>query len=276
MSNLLFSIDLEEFYPALVGSETGATPLPILADRYLDLLERHHLRATFFVVGDVARKYPQVLKKIRAVGHELGCHGNHHYTLEGFNRDTFAEDLRANKKAIEEVIGGSVRGFRAPLLSMTKEISWGHEVLAEEGFTYSSSVLPAANPLYGWPGFGEHPRKVSGIWEIPITLVHFPGFYSLPLFGGTYFRVLPWWLVRTCLTSVPQANPIVSYFHPYDIDKDQRWTMHVNANHRILHNYLLFFRRSSLLGRLEFLLKQYPEGMTYSEYISQLEAGTKA
>ena len=275
MSNLLFSIDLEEFYPAVLGSDSGATPLPILTDRYLDILDRYHLRATFFVVGDVARKYPQVLKKIMAAGHELGCHSNHHSTLEEFDRGTFAEDLRANRKAIEDVIGGSIKGFRAPLLSMTKETSWGYEVLAEEGFTYSSSVLPASNPLYGWPGFGAHPRKVSGIWEIPITLVRFPGFYSLPLFGGTYFRVLPWWLVRTCLTSVPLDSPVVSYFHPYDIDKDQPWTMHINANHRILHNYLLFLRRSSLLGRLELLLKQYPESMTYYEYITQLEASVK-
>ena len=270
MATLLFSIDLEEFYPAASVANTYATHMRELVDSYLELLERHQVCATFFVVGELARKYPDVLKKIAQAGHELGCHGDRHLTLDQFDRASFAVDLERNRHSVEDAVGISVQGFRAPLLSLTSERQWAYEVLSEAGFRYSSSVLPAPNPLYGWPGFGEAIRQVSGVWEIPITLSHLPFGIQLPLYCGTYFRVLPWSLIRLKLKRDREKPFITSYFHPYDIDFKQRWTMHYNANNNILHNALLFMRRKSLLRRMDGFLKEMPQGMSYKAYIAQL------
>jgi polysaccharide deacetylase family protein (PEP-CTERM system associated) len=266
---LLFSIDLEEFYPAEPDRDPRSSPLEGLVKLYLDLLERHQTRATFFVVGEVARKFPGLLRAIAAAGHELGCHGDRHLTLDQFNPETFAADLRANRAAVESAAGIRVQGFRAPLLSLTARCAWAHAVLAREGFTYSSSVLPAANPLFGWPDFGAVPRRQDGVWEIPVTVSKFFGLGPLPLFSGTYFRVLPWWLVRQRLPAPRSPLPLISYFHPYDIDRDQPWTMHAGVRGSLPMNALLFFRRRSLPGRIAGLLRTCPRGNTYSEYIKR-------
>ncbi len=270
MSTLLFSIDLEEFYPAHPGLENRATSVRELVDRYLELLSRHGAYATFFVVGELARKYPDVLRHIAAAGHELGCHGDLHRTLDEFDRNTFATDLQRNRKAVEDAVGVPVEGFRAPLLSLTSDRVWAYEVLAQEGFRYSSSVLPASNPLYGWPGFGTSVRQISGVWEIPITLSHLPFFVQLPLYCGTYFRVLPWWLVQFKLKRDRSYPFVTSYFHPYDIDFQQPWTMHRNAGNNPLHNALLFWRRKSLLRRMNGFFNAIPQRETYRQYVSRL------
>jgi len=268
-SSLLFSIDLEEFYGADPLDNTRSTPLPDLVERYLTLLDQHKTRATFFVVGKVARRFPALVRSIADAGHELGCHGDRHLTLDQFTPETFAADLRANRAAVEFAAEIKVQGFRAPLLSLTERTPWAHSILAQEGFTYSSSVLPAANPLYGWPEFGQAPRPINGVWEIPATLASIPCLGRLPIFSGTYFRVLPWWLAQSKLPPPDSPNPIVSYFHPYDIDHRQPWTMHAGVRGNRIMNSLLFLRRASLLDRIARLLQACPGGSTYREYVSR-------
>jgi polysaccharide deacetylase family protein (PEP-CTERM system associated) len=268
-STLLFSIDLEEFYPAEKACNPNSSPLPELVEQYLELLREHDTHGTFFVVGEVARNFPSLLRAIVAEGHELGCHGDRHQTIDSFDPITFSEDLRANQAAIEEAAGTQVHGFRAPLLSLTEHTSWAFSVLAKEGFKYSSSVLPAANPLYGWPGFGASPRRVDGIWELPVTVARVALLGTLPIYCGTYFRVLPWWFVRHHIPAAKRQLPLVSYFHPYDIDHRQPWTMHAGVRGRWALNVLLFLRRRSLPGRIERLLQACPGRNTYSEYVAR-------
>jgi polysaccharide deacetylase family protein (PEP-CTERM system associated) len=268
-NGMLFSIDLEEFYPADPGRSARSTPLPQLVDVYLNLLRRSGTLCTFFVVGEVARRYPGLLREIASAGHELACHGDRHLTLEQFTPASFAEDLKANRAAVEAATGTRVQGFRAPLLSLCERTSWAHAVLAGEGFAYSSSVLPAENPLYGWQGFGFAPRRVDEVLEIPVTLARFPVVGALPLCCGTYFRVLPWWLIRRRLATAPTQGPWISYFHPYDIDHRQPWTLHAGVRRSRPMNALLFLRRASLPGRIERLLAAYPRGGTYGEYASR-------
>jgi polysaccharide deacetylase family protein (PEP-CTERM system associated) len=274
--SLLFSIDLEDYYPADSTADARSAPLHDLVAIYLDLLARHHVRATFFVVGELARREPRLLARIAQAGHELGCHGDRHLTLDRLSPETFASDLRSNRRAVEEAAGQRVQGFRAPLLSLTHKTAWAHTVLAGEGFVYSSSVLPAPNPLFGWEEFGTNPRQVNGVWEIPISLAHVPLLGMLPLFSGTYFRILPWSLARRSIESAQSTRPLVSYFHPYDIDHRQPWTMHAGVRGNRLMNYLLFARRSSLPARLENLMKACPVSTTCGDYVARCLASQSA
>jgi polysaccharide deacetylase family protein (PEP-CTERM system associated) len=266
---LLFSVDVEEFYPAEPGQDPRSTPLPVLIEEYLAVLRRVQARATFFVVGDVARRYPNLLRAMVADGHELACHGNRHVPLDQLTPDTFREDLCANRAAVEAASGTPVRGFRAPVLSLTKATAWAYEVLAAEKFEYSSSVLPAPNPLYGWPEFGPDPRRQAGILEVPVSLaspVGIGAIGSMPLFSGTYFRVMPWSLVQRQLRPLPAQRPLVCYFHPYDIDHEQPWTMHAGVGGKRLLNALLFARRRSLMKRVSLLLASARVVTTYHDY----------
>ncbi len=274
---LLFSIDLEEYYTADRTQNARSTPLPALVDHYLQLLGRHNVSATFFVVGEVARRFPGLLKTIVTSGHELACHGDRHHTIDQFTPETFALDLRANREAVETAAGTRVCGFRAPLLSLSARSSWAHAILAQEGFTYSSSVLPASNPLYGWKDFGASPRRVEGVLEIPVTVASvLPAVGALPLLCGTYFRILPWPLIRNRMAPLSAKGPLVSYFHPYDIDHHQPWTMHAGVGGSIVMNSLLFLRRRSLLVRIEKLLSSVSSTMTYSTYLAMHSATTNA
>jgi polysaccharide deacetylase family protein (PEP-CTERM system associated) len=254
---LLFSLDVEEFYPAEPGRDPGSSPLSLLIDEYLEVLRQRGVRATFFVVGEVARRYPAVLRAIADDGHELACHGDQHVPLDHMTPDTFRNDLRANRAAVEAASGAPARGFRAPILSLTERTSWVYDILHAEGFEYSSSVLPAPNPLYGWPEFGTVPKREGGLLEIPVSLASPLGvraIAAMPLFSGTYFRAMPWPLVRRRLHSLPRERPLVCYFHPYDIDHRQRWIMHAGVRGNHLMNVLLFARRRSLLARIALLL----------------------
>jgi len=123
------------------------------------------------VVGEIAERFPEALRAIAAEGHELACHTHTHRPLSEHTPESLREDLQRNLDAVRACAKGPVTGFRAPILSLTRETSWAHGVLAELGFKYSSSVLPARNPLYGWPEFGAAPRMVNGIMETPVTLM---------------------------------------------------------------------------------------------------------
>jgi polysaccharide deacetylase family protein (PEP-CTERM system associated) len=267
MNPLLFSIDLEEFYPARRGDDPRSAPLPELAGTYLELLSKAKARCTFFVVGEVARKFPELIRRIAAEGHEIACHGDRHLSLDQLDPETFASDLRANRAALEDAGSPPPRGFRAPIFSLTRSTAWAYNVLQGEGFTYSSSVLPAANPLFGWPEFGTQTRDVDGITELPVTVGSFLG-RSMPLFGGTYFRVIPFAVLRPRLRASLRVGHVVAYFHPYDIDAGQPWTLHAGVRGNRVLNSLLFLRRRSLPRRLELLLRETDSHLSHSDFIA--------
>lgn len=268
-SSLVFSIDLEEFYLARGGVDENATPLLDLVSIYLGLLAARKARGTFFVVGELARKRPEVLRFIAAAGHELACHGDRHRPLTDFVPETFRDDLRRNRDAIEKAAGFVPVGFRAPVFSLTPATAWAHTILAEEGFIYSSSVLAAPNPLYGWPEFGIRPRRMGSLWELPISLGSVCGAGTMPLFGGTYFRCLPWMLTRRkALGEIKEGRAVLSYFHPYDIDWHQTRCLHQGVAAKPWLNFLLFARRRSLPRRIGQLMDLFGEVRSYSDYCS--------
>ncbi len=265
----LFSVDLEEFSAAGGRRDFRRTPLPVLTERYLAFLRRAGMRATFFVVGEIAREFPDLIRAIAAEGHELGCHTDTHLPLNEHTPDSLRDDLRRNLDALLPYARGPVQGFRAPILSLTARTRWAYEILAELGFTYSSSVLPARNPLYGWPEFGQEPQVIDGVVELPVTLASLGGGVRLPVGAGTYFRCLPFWVTRRSLRKLlREGKPVVGYFHPYDCDPEQEWVMNQGVGGNRLLNWLLYWNRSQTMKRLDFVAADGFKIIPYHEHLA--------
>jgi hypothetical protein len=163
----------------------------------------------------------------------------------------------------------NVKGFRAPIFSLTEKSSdWAYENMRSCGLTYSSSVLPAKNPLYGWEGFGESAKKMTGgIIEMPITLGQF-GPLRIPIAGGVYFRVLPQLFLKNAIRQkLTKGLPVLSYFHPYDIDTEQERYMHAGINDSKIFNFLMYYNRKSVFNRLDALLNMDVKIMTCQKYV---------
>lgn len=273
MSFLLLSIDLEDVRDWVEGGSSYREGVQVNTRLYLEHFRRWGVKATFFVVGSVARKYPELIGEIVAAGHELACHGNVHLQLDKFSPQQFRDDLEENLRSLKQAGAGDIKGFRAPTFSLTEKTAWAHEILADLGFDYSSSVLPANNPLYGWPAFGQDARKVTeSLWEIPITLHSLPGLH-VPIAGGVYFRVLPFWLTRWGIgRRVRNRQAVGTYLHPYDIDIHQEKFMHPDLGGNKYLNMLMFIGRKRVLGRLDDLHKSF-SFKPYGEYVSLLQAG---
>ena len=270
MKTFLFSIDFEEFYAAERQDEFRRTPLPELADRLLGFLQKAGMHCTFFIVGEIARRFPEAIRAIAAQGHELACHTHTHLPLDQHTPDSFREDLLRNIDAISACSDSPITGFRAPILSLTEKTSWAHGVLASVGLKYSSSVLPARNPLYSWPEFGQSPRQVDGIAEIPVTIAPIGplGSLSVPIGAGTYFRCVPMPLVRRAFEHCARhSHPVVGYFHPYDFDTAQERVMSRGVRGSRIMNSLLYVNRSQTLSRLESIIAAGFKIVPYRDFV---------
>lgn len=264
----LFSIDLEDVRDFMADGDRYRERVPVMTERYLTFLREWKLRCTFFVVGDVARKYPELIQQIVKDGHEIACHSNKHITLENLNERSFQDDLEKNISHLQNAGAQTIKGFRAPILSLTDQTQWAYGVLAKLGFTYSSSVLPARNPLYGWPEFGHSPRSIDGILELPMTLSS--GLYPLPFAGGTYFRALPLWYTLGAFKRHHRCgHAVLGYFHPYDIDTEQEHFMHPGIHNNRFFNFLMYYNRRSVFPKLESILKRGWNIIPYVDFIQQ-------
>lgn len=267
----LFSVDLEDVRD---GVEQGHRYKDRVVENtlaYLHWLKKYDSHCTFFTVGKIAERYPDLIKEIMGAGHELACHSYDHTPVDKFTPDEFKTDLEKNLNALTKAGASNVSGFRAPVFSLTEKTEWAHSVLNDLGFKYSSSVLPAKNPLYGWEGFGASVKKVSeNLIEIPMSLNTF-GPLMIPFAGGVYFRVLPFFLIKKSFEKVSQNNkPVLSYFHPYDLDTKQEQFMHGGINNSKFYNYLMYFNRKNMLGRLDKIMENDLKIMRYDEYIKSL------
>ena len=265
----LFSIDLEDVRFRVPGGERYAERVLTMTERYLAFLERHCMQATFFTVGDVAEKYPDLIRRIVDLGHEAACHSYTHTTLDQHTPASFREDLLRNLEALTKAGATNIKGFRAPTFSLTERTAWAYEVLKELNFVYSSSVLPARNPLFGWEAFGAAPKQIDGVWEIPMSIYR-SWFLATPVGGGVYFRVLPFsWVRRGFRHHFSRREPVLGYFHPYDIDTEQERFMHPEINESRFYNFLLFYNRKSTILRLEKILASGVTIMPYIDYVNQ-------
>ena len=195
-------------------------------DLLLQLLNRHNCRATFFILGDVARRTPLLAPRIAAAGHEIASHGTNHDRLHRLDPASFAEDLRTSKHLLEDQTGQSVIGYRAPTFSVTPDTAWALDVLIEQGFAYDSSIFPVYHPAYGVPSAPAAPYRVRGsegggtLLEVP-PLTWRVGRKKLAVAGGGYFRLLPLWFMKRGLAQARrQHRPAVLYFHPWEFDPE--------------------------------------------------------
>lgn len=193
-------------------------------DAVLELFAAADVKATFFTLGWVASRYPSLLRRIVDAGHEVASHGWDHDRVFSMNPAQFACDLERTRKTLEDVTGAAVTGYRAPSFSIDKRTPWAHRILADAGYTYSSSVAPVFHDHYGWPEaprFAFRPVADSDLIELPVTTAKLAG-RTLAAGGGGFFRLLPYGFSEWALRQVNRAGqPGIFYFHPWEIDCDQ-------------------------------------------------------
>ncbi|APW48097.1 XrtA system polysaccharide deacetylase [Rhodoferax antarcticus] len=220
-------------------------------DTILEMLDQHQTKATFFTLGWVAERYPQLVRDIVAQGHELASHGYAHQRASDQTPDTFLEDVRVAKNMLEDLSGQAVIGYRAPSFSIGKSNLWAYDTLLEAGYRYSSSVYPIAHDHYGMPDSPRFSYEVRpGLIEIPITTVRLFE-RNFPSSGGGYFRLLPYpvsrWLIRRVNSRDQQAG--MFYFHPWEIDPGQPRIAGISAKTRFRH-YVNIAHTQARLKRL--------------------------
>ena len=217
MLEIIFSCDVEDPRP-----DAGhAKRYPLVTEQLLDLLEAQAVKGTFFFVGEVAKADPELLRKTAERGHEIGCHSMHHTPITAQTPAEFETETRSGKQLLEDIAGVPVIGYRAPVFSLTRQSLWAVDILQALGFEYSSSVLPAKNPLFGLPGAPLTPfRWHNGLLEFPAPLASLAGI-TIPYLGGIYLRYLPAWLITRFVTQASVDSCLWSYCHPYDFDAEQ-------------------------------------------------------
>lgn len=221
------TIDVEDYWSILQRdwlniSDAKPTEAVLKNTRwYLQTFNDYNVRATFFILGEVAQSFPVLIKEIAEAGHEIAVHGFYHRQIFKLSRDEFKKEVGDSKKLLEDLSGKEVIGHRAPAFSIDKDTAWSLEVLAELGYKYDSSISPMAGKRYGWKGFKKeiHTMQLDNglsIIEVPMTTISL-GFKELGV-GGGYFRHFPYIYTKLAIKHIQRKRPVILYMHPYEID----------------------------------------------------------
>jgi len=226
-------VDLEEYFQVhafsgVVGPEEWDIIPSRLEEstlRLLDLLERSNNTATFFALGWVADRHPDLLRRISRAGHEIASHGYGHQRLTDMSPDAFRDDLRRSKRSLEAVTGKPVLGYRAPTFSLVPGTDWAFDILIDEGFVYDSSLFPIRRAGYGYAGVNPYVHEIhrpgGRLLEIPMTTTVVAG-ARLPAAGGGWFRQLPYGLTKSGFRRCERlGEPGMFYIHPWELDPEQ-------------------------------------------------------
>lgn len=222
----VISIDVEDWPQSTWDRNLPITERAAENTRHvLQLLRETDVRTTMFVLGKFAERFPEVVKEIQADGHEVACHGHGHLEIGRQSPTEFLADVRRSKDFLEQIIGSPVKGYRAPDFSIVRDTLWALDVLAEAGFEYDSSIVPARLPRYGIAGWPVLPTRVrlnggSSILEAPLATFQAFG-RNLPVGGGGYHRLLPGFASRYFARRIMADAPFVFYCHPYEFDVDE-------------------------------------------------------
>jgi len=259
--NNAFSIDVEDYFqvsafePHIDRAEWENLECRVHGnmDRILDLLEQHDAKGTFFFLGWIAERYPDLLKRVANLGHEIASHGYEHIRVCNQTREQFRQDVIRTKNLLEDISGSAIDGYRAASFSIDADNDWARDILAETGHRYSSSIYPIRHDRYGLqhaPRFPCREDSGRGVVELPVTTVELFG-NRLPCGGGGYFRLLPYAWTRWAIGRVNAADgqPAIFYFHPWEIDPDQPRTGGLDRLTRFRH-YVNLERTGAKLSRL--------------------------
>ena len=262
-----FSFDIEDWHHSELNPVGDARPEESIVERgtsaILDLLARHGWRSTFFVLGDVVREHPELVRRMVREGHELACHGMSHRPLWRATPETFRAELREFRATVESVLGAfPVIGFRAPTFSIDRGNPWAIDVLADEGYAYDSSIFPMKVKMYGVSGapvgiyrpsradlrkHDPHGRLV----EFPVAIAQMLG-VRFPVGGGFYLRVLPLPVFRTGLDFILRHRPFALYLHPREIAPEPRRVPLDPVN-----GFITYVNLGTVIAKLEHLFERY-------------------
>jgi polysaccharide deacetylase family protein (PEP-CTERM system associated) len=265
------SVDVEDEFNVTVFHQCGLILPPTQAvirntEILLDLVLEHKVQATWFVLGEVAEAFPGLVRKLADAGQELGVHGFHHHFVRSLSEQTFRDSIRRAKETIEQAAGMAVLGHRAPAFSITNQVPWAFEVLAELGFRYDSSVFPARTRRYGDNGANLHPSQIQTrhgeLTEVPLSVVKL-GPWRLPCCGGGYLRHFPLaytlWAMRRLEC---EQRGAVFYLHPYEVDLtiDRDYLRHHLGEKKLAKIrwkvYAQYRNRAKTISRLRYLLSR--------------------
>lgn len=253
------SIDVEDWFqvsafaPYISRARWEVLPCRVErnVDLLLDILARHESKATFFTLGWIAERYPAMVRRLVAAGHELASHGYGHQRATDQTEAAFKADLTLAKTVLEDICDVEVIGYRAPSFSLGPANPWAHDVILETGHRYSSSVFPVAHDHYGAPDAPRFAHRLpNGLWELPPATVRAGG-RNFPVGGGGWFRLMPYALTAWGIRRINQLDgqPGIAYFHPWEFDPGQPRVESANAKARFRH-YLNLSRTQARLERL--------------------------
>ncbi len=257
-----FTVDVEDYFQVSAFERhvrrSAWESMPCRVERNMEvilgLLEEQSVKATFFTLGWIAERFPQIVRSVVSEGHELASHGYDHTRVAEQNRGAFGEDIRRTKGLLEDVGGVQVLGYRAASYSIEASNTWAHAELREAGYHYSSSIYPIRHDLYGSPTAPRLPfcpiRGDQGFIEVPITTLEL-GKQRFPCGGGGYFRLFPYMLSRWAIERVNRGEGVaaVFYCHPWEVDPEQPRIGNIPFKTRLRH-YLNLHRTEARLRRL--------------------------
>ena len=235
-------------------------------DCILAMLDEHDTKATFFTLGWVAERYPNVVRRIVNDGHELASHGYGHERVSDQTPDSFFADINVAKLILEDLSGTAIRGYRAPSFSIGEKNLWAFETLERAGYHYSSSIYPIRHDHYGMPNAPRHAHRIGNLLEIPATTLRFFN-RNWPASGGGYFRLMPYELSRWMIRRVNNIDQLsaVFYFHPWEIDAGQPRIPGIGAKTRFRH----YVNINHMESRLHRLLTDFSWGRMDELFLNQ-------
>jgi polysaccharide deacetylase family protein (PEP-CTERM system associated) len=259
------TVDVEDYFQVAAFADKVKREdwdsFPCRVERNVDLIlamfAEHQVAATFFTLGWIAERYPQVIRRIVDGGHELASHGYDHVKVHTQHPDDFRQDIRKTKNMLEDIGGQRVKGYRAASFSIDERSLWAFDILAEEGYAYSSSVYPIKHDHYGMPDasrFAYKPSAKTPLVEVPISTLNLFN-RNLPSGGGGYFRLLPYSYSRWALRRIAARDhePVIFYFHPWEIDPDQPRIDGASFRSRFRH----YVNLGAMEGRLRAVLTDF-------------------
>ncbi len=271
------TIDVEDYFqvsafaPFIARSEWPHRECRVQAnvERILAMLEARGTKATFFTLGWIAQRYPQLVRAIVARGHELASHGYDHQRASDLSERAFFDDVDRARRLLQDISGTDVKGYRAPSFSIGARNLWAFDALARAGYRYSSSIYPIRHDHYGMPDSPRFAHRRQTMVEIPPTTLRLGG-QNFPSSGGGYFRLLPYGVSRWMLRRVNEHDqqPAVFYFHPWELDADQPRVAGVGAMTRFRH----YVNIERMPARLERLLDDFAWGRMDRVFLGAAEA----